>query len=64
MFAPNVYVSVLAVRGRVTPFRSWLGEKLGRRSEIPWRADGIYETALVDLAKPAWKLGVASVRVG
>ncbi|MCA1978982.1 MAG: alpha-2-macroglobulin, partial [Thiobacillus sp.] len=42
-YAPNVAVSVLAVRGRVgTPA----------------------PTALVDLAKPAYKLGVASIRVG
>lgn len=41
--APNVYVSVLCVRGRV-------GEQ--------------QPTALVDLGKPAFKLGVAEVRVG
>lgn len=42
-YAPNVAVSVLAVRGRV-------GEPA--------------PTALLDLAKPAYKLGVASLRVG
>ncbi|MBI4537691.1 MAG: alpha-2-macroglobulin [candidate division NC10 bacterium] len=42
-YAPNVFVSVLAVRGRV-------------KSPQP--------TALVDLAKPAFKLGVAELRVG
>lgn len=42
-YAPNVAVSVLAVRGRI-------GEPA--------------PTALVDLAKPAYKLGVASLRVG
>lgn len=42
-YAPNVAVSVLAVRGRV-------GEPA--------------PTALVDLGKPAYKLGVASLRVG
>ncbi len=41
--APNVYVSVLCVRGRV-------GEQ--------------QPTALVDLGKPAFKLGVAEIRVG
>jgi alpha-2-macroglobulin len=42
-YAPNVYVSVLAVRGRVA---------------------GIEPTAMVDLGKPAFKLGIASIRVG
>src|SRR6185436_1307858 len=42
-YAPNVFVSVMAVRGRVS---------------------GIAPTALVDLGKPAFKLGVAEVRVG
>nr|WP_080634509.1 MG2 domain-containing protein [Leptospira weilii] len=42
-FAPNVFVSVLAVRGRV---------------------DSPKETALVDLAKPSFRLGVAQIRVG
>ncbi len=41
--APNVYVSVLCVRGRV-------GET--------------QPTALVDLGKPAFKLGIAELRVG
>jgi uncharacterized protein YfaS (alpha-2-macroglobulin family) len=42
-YAPNVFVSVLAVRGRVgTP----------------------QETALVDLARPAFKLGEAEIKVG
>ena len=42
-FAPNVYVSVLAVRGR-------------EAEPAP--------TGLVDLAKPAYRLGVAEIRVG
>ncbi|WP_404820654.1 alpha-2-macroglobulin family protein [Leptospira yasudae] len=42
-FAPNVFVSVLAVRGRV---------------------DSPKETALVDLAKPSFRLGLAQIRVG
>lgn len=41
--APNVFVSVLAVRGRV-------GE--------------VQPTALVDLGRPAWKLGIAEINVG
>ena len=42
-YAPNVFVSVLAVRGRV-------GE--------------VQPTALVDLGKPAFKLGMAELKVG
>lgn len=45
-FAPNVFVSVLALRGRIT----------GKDAPAP--------TALVDLAKPAWRLGIAELRVG
>jgi uncharacterized protein YfaS (alpha-2-macroglobulin family) len=41
--APNVFVSVLAVRGRV---------------------GGVQPTALVDLGKPAFKMGVAQIDVG
>ena len=42
-FAPNVYVSVLVVRGR-------------QAEPAP--------TGLVDLAKPAYRLGIAEIRVG
>lgn len=42
-YSPNVYVSVLAIRGRV---------------------DKVTPTALVDLGKPAYKLGIAAVQVG
>ncbi len=42
-YAPNVFVSVLVVRGRVTD---------------------VQPTALVDLGKPAFKMGVAEISVG
>lgn len=42
-YAPNVYVSAMVVRGRVS---------------------GVAPTALVDLGKPAYKLGIAPLRVG
>ena len=42
-YAPNVYVSVLAVRGRV---------------------GDVQPTALADLGRPAYKLGIAELRVG
>lgn len=50
--APNVYVSVLALRGRVTSGR-W--RKVDELKEV---------TALVDLNKPAYRLGIAPIRVG
>lgn len=50
--APNVYVSVLALRGRVTSGR-W--RKIDETKEV---------TALVDLNKPAYRLGLAQIRVG
>jgi hypothetical protein len=51
--APNVYVSVLAVRGRIA-------KPEGSRKVDPQSA----VTALVDLNKPAFRLGSASLRVG
>lgn len=42
-YAPNVFVSALLVRGRVSDVRP---------------------TAMVDLGKPAFKLGIAEIRVG
>jgi hypothetical protein len=42
-YAPNVYVSALAVRGRI---------------------HGIQPTALVDLGKPSFKMGLAEINVG
>ena len=62
-FAPNVYVSVLAVRGRVAGWRAWLADLI-RRLGLPWRFEGGAATALADLSKPAFRLGVAQVHVG
>jgi len=42
-YAPNAFISVLAVRGRVS---------------------GVQPTALVDLGRPSFKLGIAEIRVG
>ncbi len=42
-YAPNVFVSAFAVRGRI---------------------GGIEPTALIDLAKPSYKMGLAELRVG
>jgi uncharacterized protein YfaS (alpha-2-macroglobulin family) len=51
-YAPNVFVSVLAVRGRVAHAE---GSKANADNEI---------TALVDLNKPAYRLGLAEIKVG
>jgi uncharacterized protein YfaS (alpha-2-macroglobulin family) len=70
-WGPNVYVSVLAVRGRVreVPWYSFFqwgwkqpGEWWGqyRNADEPLPAP----TALVDLAKPAFKYGIAEIQVG
>lgn len=70
-WAPNVYVSALVLRGRIrhVPWYSFFD--WGWRSPTlwwnAWRHEGQeYQppTAMVDLAKPAFKLGVAALRVG
>ena len=64
-YAPDVYVSVLAVRGRIEAgWFDWvhrLGEKLGL---VAKREPAPAPTALVDLAKPAYRLGIGKVKVG
>ncbi|WP_077035734.1 alpha-2-macroglobulin, partial [Pelomonas sp. KK5] len=69
-WSPNVYVSVLALRGRIRDvpwysFFTW-GWKSPLQWWREWRASGDVPqpTALVDLGKPAFKLGVASFEVG
>ena len=70
-WGPNVYVSVLALRGRIreTPWYSFF--TWGWREPLAWwrsfRGDGKdwqAPTAMIDLAKPAFKLGVAALKVG
>ncbi len=70
-WGPNVYVSVLALRGRLRDvpwysFFSW-----GYKAPRDWWTAFWYEgkeyvapTALVDLSKPAFRLGVAEIKVG
>lgn len=64
-YAPNTFVSVLAVRGRVNGFDSWLADKA---REYDWpefiSRDGGMPTGLIDLSKPAFKLGLAKMKVG
>jgi uncharacterized protein YfaS (alpha-2-macroglobulin family) len=61
--SPNVFVSVLAVRGRVDAWQSWLAD-MARKLHLPWRLDGGAPTALADLGKPAYRLGNAEIKVG
>ncbi|MDF2493776.1 Ig-like domain-containing alpha-2-macroglobulin family protein [Sphingomonas sp.] len=64
-FAPDVFVSVMAVRGRVeSGLWTWINRiahTLGLSSK-PDEAQA--PTALVDLAKPAYRMGMAKVKVG
>jgi uncharacterized protein YfaS (alpha-2-macroglobulin family) len=70
-WGPNVYVSVLALRGRLreVPWYSlftW-GYKAPREWWTAFWFEGreyVAPTALVDLAKPAFRLGLAEFRVG
>lgn len=70
-WGPNVYVSVLALRGRLREvpwysFFSW-GYKAPREWWTAFWYEGreyVAPTALVDLSKPAFRLGVAEIKVG
>ncbi|WP_375398380.1 alpha-2-macroglobulin [uncultured Sphingomonas sp.] len=64
-YAPDVYVSVMAVRGRAqSGWLSWL-RGIGRAIGLVKGPDETQEpTALVDLAKPSYRLGIAKVKVG
>lgn len=70
-WGPNVYVSVLAVRGRIheVPWYSFF--QWGWRQPMEWFRAFWYEgreyqapTGLVDLGKPAYRFGVTELRVG
>ena len=70
-WAPNVYVSVMAVRGRLRDVPWYSFFTWGWREPWAWAKAFWYEgreyqapTALVDLSRPAYKLGVASLQVG
>ncbi len=60
-YAPNVYVSVLAVRGRARDYFAWFRELAGK---LGFKLEDKSVTALVDLNKPAFKLGIAQLDVG
>ena len=70
-WGPNVYVSVLALRGRLRDVPWYSFFTWGFRAPREWWTSFWYEgreyvapTALVDLSKPAFRLGLAEIRVG
>ncbi len=66
-WGPNVFVSVLAVRGRVEPLKWYSFFSWGWREPVAWFKEWwnpSQPTAMVDLAKPAFKLGLAKIEVG
>lgn len=73
-YGPNAYVSVMVIRGRVDPEVpgpfSWLkrmiyqiGHWFGLVRQLPQEID-TRPTALVDLSKPAFRLGIVPIKVG
>jgi alpha-2-macroglobulin len=63
-YAPDVFVSVMAVRGRVGGWKLWTAE-VARDWGLPFLSqDGYKPTALVDLAKPSYRIGMTKVKVG
>ncbi|MEI6973041.1 MAG: alpha-2-macroglobulin family protein, partial [bacterium] len=66
-WAPNVYISVLVVRGRVTPLKWYSLFQWGWREPAAWFREWwnpVQPTAMVDLAKPSWRIGLAEIGVG
>lgn len=70
-WGPNVYVSVLALRGRLREVPWYSFFTWGWRQPTEWwqafRSEGreyAAPSALVDLSKPAFRLGLAEIRVG
>jgi uncharacterized protein YfaS (alpha-2-macroglobulin family) len=70
-WGPNVYVSVLALRGRIREVPWYSFFTWGWKEPLNWARSFWYEgreyqapTAMVDLSKPAFKLGVAALEVG
>ena len=70
-WGPNVYVSVLALRGRLREVPWYSFFTWGFKAPREWWTSFWYEgkeyqapTALVDLSKPAFRVGLAEIRVG
>jgi alpha-2-macroglobulin len=66
-YAPNVVVSVLAIRPRLEPLGWGSFFRWGWRSPLKWwqarKESAKPATALVDLAKPAFRIGMAEIQV-
>ncbi|HEX5338021.1 MAG TPA: MG2 domain-containing protein [Gallionella sp.] len=67
-WGPNVYVSVLAVRGRLRDVPWYSFFQWGWHSPVEWwnawRDTVPQASALVDLARPSFKLGLTRIEVG
>lgn len=70
-WGPNAYVSVLALRGRLREVPWYSFFTWGFKAPREWWTAFWYEgkeyvapTAMVDLSKPAYRLGMAEIRVG
>ncbi|MCX5870401.1 MAG: MG2 domain-containing protein [Deltaproteobacteria bacterium] len=66
-WGPNVFVSVLVVRGRVQPLKWYSFFHWGWREPASWFKNWWnpqQPTAMVDLAKPAYRIGLAEIGVG
>jgi len=66
-WGPNVFVSVLVVRGRMQPLKWQSFFQWGWREPVTWFKNWWnpqQPTAMVDLAKPAYRLGLAEIGVG
>ncbi|MEB2347281.1 MAG: MG2 domain-containing protein [Comamonadaceae bacterium] len=70
-WAPNVYVSALVLRGRLREVPWYSFFTWGFKAPAAWwrafRVEGkeyIAPTAMVDLSRPAYRLGAAELRVG
>lgn len=70
-WGPNVYVSVLVLRGRISEVPWYSLFTWGWREPLSWARSFWYDgreyhspTAMVDLSKPSFKFGVAALQVG
>jgi len=71
-WSPNVYVSVLALRGRLRAVPWYSFFTWGYRAPTKWWADYtnpdhddfVAPTSMVDLSKPTYRFGMGSIRVG
>lgn len=70
-WGPNVYVSVLALRGRIREVPWYSLFTWGWKAPLEWARAFWYEgrqyeapTPLVDLSKPAFRYGLAEIKVG